>query len=154
AVDRDIPIYQVRTMRDRISDSMARQRFSTTMLTAFALFALVLAIVGTYGVMSFLVTQGTHDIGIRIALGAQMSNIVWLVVGRGMELAVIGVAVGLLGALALTRLMSSMLFGTTATDPMTFSAVPVILLAIALIAAYLPAKRATRVDPMVALREE
>jgi predicted permease len=154
AVDRDVPIYQVRSMQERLGDSLARQRFSTTMLGAFALFALVLAMVGVYGVMSYLVTQGTHDIGVRIALGAQRGNILGMVVGRGMQLAVIGVGAGLLGAVALTRLMSSLLFGTTATDPVTFSAVSVILLAIALLATYIPARRATRVDPMVALREE
>ena len=154
AVDRDVSIYQVRSMEERLSDSLARQRFSTTMLGAFALFALVLAIVGVYGVMSYLVTQGTHDFGVRIALGAQRSNILRMVVGRGMQLAAIGVGAGLLGAVALTRVMSSLLFGTTATDPVTFSAVSVVLLAIALLATYIPARRATRVDPMVALREE
>jgi predicted permease len=154
AVDRDVPIYEVRTMPERLSDSLARQRFSTTMLTAFALFALVLAMLGVYGVMSYLVTQGTHDIGVRIALGAQGGNIVGLVVRRGMQLAAMGIGAGLLGALALTRVMSSMLFGIPARDPLTFSAVSLILLLIALLATYIPARRATQVDPMVALREE
>ncbi len=154
AVDRDVPIYEVRTMPERLGDSLARQRFSTTMLTAFALFALVLAMVGVYGVMSYLVTQGTHDIGVRIALGAQRGNIVGLVVRRGMQLAVIGIGGGLVGAVALTRVMSSMLFGTPARDPLTFTSVSVILLLIALLATYVPARRATGVDPMVALREE
>jgi predicted permease len=154
AVDRDVPIYEVRSMPERLSDSLARQRFSTTMLTAFALFALVLAMVGVYGVMSYLVTQGTHDVGVRIALGAQRGNIVGLVVRRGMQLAGIGICAGVLGAVSLTRVMSSLLFGTTATDPLTFSSVTLILLLIALLATYIPARRATRVDPMVALREE
>jgi predicted permease len=154
AVDRDVPIYQVRSMQDRLSDSLARQRFSTTMLAAFALFAFLLAMVGVYGVMSYLVTQGRHDIGVRIALGAPRGNIVRLVVRRGVELAAMGIGGGLLGAVAPTRAMSSLLFGTAATDPITFSATPVILLVIALLATYVPARRATQVDPMVTLREE
>ena len=154
AVDRNVPVYHVRTMPDRLYDSLARQRFSTTMLATFAVFALVLALVGIYGVMSYLVTQGTHDLGVRIALGAQHGNIVRLVVGRGLELTGMGIAAGLLGAAALTRVMSSLMFGTSATDALTFASVSVILLATALLATYIPARRATRVDPLVALREE
>jgi predicted permease len=154
AADPSVPVYDVRTMQDRMSDSMARQRFSTIMLGAFAAFALILAAVGVYGVMSYLVTQSTHDIGVRIALGAQQSSILRLVVGQGAALATAGIVTGILGAIALTRLMANLLFGISATDIVTFSTVPIILAAIALIAAYVPARRATQVDPMVALREE
>ena len=124
------------------------------MLGAFAAFALLLAAVGVYGVMSYLVSQSTHDIGVRIALGAQRANILGLVVRQGMELAAIGIAGGLTGALVLTRVMASLLFGVSATDAITFSTVAVILGAAAFTATVIPAHRATRVDPMVALREE
>jgi predicted permease len=154
AFDPAIGTYDIRTMQDRMNDSLARQRFSAIMLGAFAVFAMVLAAVGVYGVMSYLVTQGTHDIGVRIALGAQRSSIVKLVVRQGMELAIAGILAGLIGAAALTRVMASLLFGVSAMDLVTFSAVPLILAAIALVATYVPARRATRVDPMVALREE
>jgi predicted permease len=154
SVDPTIPVYEVVTMQERMKDSMARQRFATLMLGAFALFALILAAVGVYGVMSYLVAQGARDIGVRIALGAQRSRIVGLVVRQGMELAVAGILVGILGAAALTRVMASLLFGVSATDAVTFSVVPVLLAAIAFLATWLPARRATRVDPMVALRDE
>jgi predicted permease len=148
------PVYEIRTMQDRMADSMARQRFSTIMLGAFSLFALILAAIGVYGVMSYLVTQSRHDIGLRIALGAQRTSILWLVVRQGMELAGAGIVLGLIGALALTRIMASLLFGISAVDFMTFSTVPLILATIALIATYVPAYRATQVDPMMVLREE
>jgi ABC-type antimicrobial peptide transport system permease subunit len=154
AVDSDVVVYDVRTMQERLHNSLARQRFSTTMLGAFAAFALLLAAVGVYGVMSYLVSQSTHDIGVRIALGAQPGNIVGLVVRQGMEIAAIGIVGGLIGALLLTRLMGSLLFGVTATDTVTFSAVVLILAAVAFSATVIPARRATRVDPMAALREE
>jgi predicted permease len=154
ALDPTTPVYDIRTMQDRMNDSLARQRFSAIMLGAFAVFAMILAAVGVYGVMSYLVTQGTHDIGVRIALGARRSSIVRMVVRRGMELAIAGIVAGLIGAAALTRVMASLLFGVSATDLVTFSAVPLILGTIALVATYVPARRATRVDPMMALREE
>jgi putative ABC transport system permease protein len=141
-------------MQERLHDSLARQRFSSTMLGAFAVFALLLAAVGLYGVMAHLVTQGTHDIGVLVALGARPGNIVGLVVRQGMGLAGVGIVVGLVCALALTRVMSSLLFGVSATDLATFAAVPALLGAVALAATVIPAWRATRVDPMVALREE
>jgi ABC-type antimicrobial peptide transport system permease subunit len=154
AVDPNVPVYEIRTMQDRLHQSLARPRFSMTMLVAFAAFALLLAAVGIYGVISYLVTQGTHDIGVRIALGAQPRNIRGMVVRQGLELTAIGVAAGLVGAFLLTRVMSSLLFGVSATDAATFVAVAVFLAAVALLASYIPALRATRVDPMIALRDE
>ena len=153
-VDPTIPVYDVRTMPDRMKDSMARQRFSAIMLGAFAVFALILAVVGVYGVMSYLVSQGTHDIGVRMALGAQRSRIVGMVVRQGLELTAAGIVVGLIGAAMLTRVMESLLFGVGTRDAATFSVVPAVLAAIALLATYLPARRATLVDPVVALRQE
>jgi predicted permease len=154
AVDPDVPVYDVLTMQSRLHDSLARQRFSMTMLGAFAAFALVLAAVGIYGVMSYLVTQGTHDIGVRIALGAQRASIVKMVVRQGMSVAGLGIAAGLVGAAALTRLMQTLLYGVSATDAVTFSSVAVFLAVVALAASFVPALRATRVDPLVALRDE
>jgi putative ABC transport system permease protein len=154
AVDPDVVVYGIRTMQERLYDSLARQRFASALLGAFAAFALLLAAVGIYGVMSYLVTQSTHDIGVRVALGAQPGNIVGLVVRQGMELAAIGIFAGLAGAAGLTRVMDSLLFGVSATDAFTFVAVAALLAAVAFTAIVIPALRATRVDPMVALREE
>jgi putative ABC transport system permease protein len=154
AVEPDTPVYAVSTMSARLYDSLARERLSTTMLAAFAAFAMVLGGVGIYGVMSYLVTQGTHDLGVRIALGASRGSILGLVVRQGMALAAIGIGAGLVGAFALTRVMSSLLFRVSATDTATFSLVAAFVAAIALLASYIPAWRATRVDPLVALREE
>lgn len=137
-----------------MSDSIARQRFATLMLGAFALFALLLAVVGVYGVLAHLVAQGRHDIGVRMALGADRWRIVRMVVRQGMELTVAGVVLGLLGALVLTRVMSALLFGVGARDFLTFATVPLLLTGIALLACLVPARRATRVDPVVALRDE
>jgi len=153
-VDPTIPVYEIRTMDSRLSDSLARRRFSMIMLGTFSAFALILAAVGIYGVMAYLVTQGTHDIGVRIALGAEPGGIVRLVLGQGLKLAIAGVAAGLIGAAALTRVMATLLFGVSATDVVTFSTVPLLLASIALLATYVTARRATRVDPLVALREE
>ncbi|HEX7778656.1 MAG TPA: ABC transporter permease, partial [Vicinamibacterales bacterium] len=152
--DPTITVFDVRTMSDRMSGSLARQRFATLMLGAFAVFALILAIVGVYGVMSYLVTQGAHDIGVRMALGAERSRIVLMVLRQGMELTAAGVVLGLLGALAFTRVMASLLFGISTTDVLTFAIVPTILILVALLASVVPARRATRVDPVVALRDE
>jgi len=154
AVDPTVVVYGIRTMQERLYDSLARQRFSSTMLVAFAVFALLLAAVGLYGVMSHLVAQSTHDIGVLVTLGARPGNIIRLVVRQGMELAVIGIAVGLAGAAGLTRVMASLLYGVTTTDAITFGAVSALLAAVAFAATIIPAWRATRVDPMVALREE
>ncbi len=154
AVNSDALVFDVRTMQDRLLDSLARQRFSATMLGAFAAFALLLAAVGVYGVMSYLVSQSTHDIGVRVALGAQPANILGLVVRQGMELAAIGIVGGIIGALVLTRVMTSLLFGVSATDALTYSAVALLLGAVAFAASAIPALRATSIDPMAALRDE
>jgi predicted permease len=154
ALDPDVPVFAIATMQQRFHDSMSRQRFATAMLAAFAGFALILAAVGVYGVMSFLVTQGTPDIAIRMALGAQRSSILSLVFQQGLGLALIGIAAGLVGALGLTRLMASLLFNVSASDPLTFAGVSLLLILVAVAACYFPARRAMRVDPMVALRYE
>jgi len=152
--DPTITVVDVQTMTDRMSSSLARQRFSTVMLGAFSVFALILAIIGVYGVMSHLVTQGAHDIGLRMALGAERRSILLMVLRQGIELAGLGIVLGLIGAGALTRVMAGLLFGVTATDALTFSSVSLGLLATAMLATYIPAFRATRVDPVVALRDE
>jgi putative ABC transport system permease protein len=154
AVEPTAAVFQIRTMQDRLYSSLARQRFATTMLTAFALFGLILAAIGVYGVMSYLVTQSTHDIGVRVALGAQPASVIRLVLQQGMSLTVLGIGVGLLGAAALTRVMAGLLFGVSSWDALTFFGVALLLGAIALLATYIPALRATRIDPIVALREE
>jgi predicted permease len=154
AVEPAAAVYEVRTMAERLHDSVARQRFAASMLGAFALFALLLTTVGVYGVISYLVSQSKHDLGVRIALGAGAGNIVGLVVRQGMSLTVVGVAVGLMGAVALTRVMASLLFGVTATDTLTFGTVAALLAVAALFATVIPARRATRVDPMTVLRED
>jgi ABC-type antimicrobial peptide transport system permease subunit len=153
-IDPTFTVFDVQSMPSRMSASMARQRFSTLMLGSFAVFALILAIVGVYGVMSHLVAQGAHDIGVRMALGAERSRILRMVLRQGLELTIAGSVLGLLGAAALTRVMASLLFGVSTTDVVTFSLVPLVLILTAMIASYIPALRATRVDPVVALRDE
>jgi putative ABC transport system permease protein len=154
AIDPDQPIYSVRTMDEIRAESVAPERLNLTLLSIFAGIALVLAIVGIYGVMSYSVTQRTHEIGIRMAIGAQPRDVFRMVIGQGMMLALIGVGLGLVGAFGLTRLMTSMLFGVEPTDPATFAAIAVLLTVVALVACYLPGRRATRVDPVVSLRYE
>ncbi len=154
AEDPHATVYDVHTMEERLHDSLARQRFSTIMLGAFAGFALLLAALGVYSVMSYLVSQSTRDIGVRVALGAEPRNIVRLVLRQGMALVGVGIAFGLSSALALTRVLASLLFGVSARDAVTLTVVTVVLAMAALTAILVPALRATRVDPMVALREE
>jgi putative ABC transport system permease protein len=154
AMDQDIPVFGVKTMEEYLSTSVAAPRFSTTLLTIFAGVALVLTVVGLYGVMSYSVAQRRNEIGIRLALGAQSRDVLLMIVKQGSLLIGLGLVIGLSGAFALTRLIASMLFGVTAKDPLTFTAVGALLAAVALLACYVPAWRATKVDPMEALRYE
>ncbi|HKZ03657.1 MAG TPA: FtsX-like permease family protein, partial [Pyrinomonadaceae bacterium] len=134
--------------------TLADRRFSMILLDAFAVVALLLASLGLYGVISYLVGQRTHELGIRIALGAQRTNVLRLVLGQGMKMALGGVALGLVAALGLTRLMAKMLYGVSTTDPVTFAVISLLLITVALLACFIPARRATRVDPLIALRYE
>ena len=154
ALDPNQPVYNVNTMERTIEQSLDTQRLSMTLLAILASLALILAAVGIYGVMSYTVSQRTHEIGIRVAIGAQPRDVFRLVLGQGMTLTLIGVVVGLMGAFGLTRLMTRMLFGVEPTDPTTFAAIAILLIGVALVACYLPGRRATRVDPLVALRYE
>jgi predicted permease len=147
-------IYNVQTMDEVVANSFAARRLSMILLGFFAALALVLACVGIYGVISYLVGQRTHEIGVRMALGAQGSDVLQLVIGNGAKMALIGIAVGIGAALGLTRLMASQLFGVSAHDPLTFAGVAILLILVAVAACYIPARRATRVDPMIALRHE
>ncbi|HSE36069.1 MAG TPA: ABC transporter permease, partial [Blastocatellia bacterium] len=153
-IDKDLPIADVKTMGQLLSESVSGRRFNMLLLTVFAVVALVLAAVGIYGVMSYSVSHRTHEIGIRMALGAQTSEVLKLVVRQGMFLTLAGLAAGIVASLLLTQLMTSMLFGVTATDPLTFAAVSVLLAGVALGACLVPARRAAKVDPIVALRYE
>jgi putative ABC transport system permease protein len=151
AVDKDQPVSNLRSMDDIVAAAMARQRFSTMLLGIFAALALVLAAVGIYGVMSYSVAQRTREIGIRLALGAQRGDVLRMTMGQGLKLVSMGVGIGLIAAFILTRVMASLLFGVNATDPTTFVVIPLVLMSVALLASYIPALRATKVDPMVAL---
>jgi predicted permease len=153
-LDPTMTVGDMQTMTERMGTSMARQRFSAVMLGAFAAFALILAVVGVYGVMSHLVAQGAHDIGVRMALGAERRSILTMVLRQGMELAGAGIVLGLVGAFALTRVMAGLLFNVSTMDAATFSVVPLALAMTAATAIIIPALRATRVDPVVALRDE
>jgi putative ABC transport system permease protein len=154
AGDRNLAIANLGTMKDLVSSSITQQKFILTLLACFAGLALLLAAVGIYGVMSYAVTQRTHEIGIRLALGARVGDVLRLVVRQGLGLTLIGVIIGMALAFALTRLMTSFLFGVTATDAMTFVTVALGLVLVALVACLVPARRATKVDPLVALRYE
>ena len=153
-MDPDLPLFGVKTMEEYLSASVAAPRFNTTLLSIFACVALVLTIVGLYGVMSYSVAQRTNEIGIRLALGAQGRDVLMMIVKQGSKLILLGLAIGLFGAFAVTRLVESLLFGVTAKDPITFAAVAMLLAIVALLACYIPAWRATKVDPMEALRCE
>jgi predicted permease len=151
-INGEIVVYDTRTMETIISDSLAARRFSMILLAIFAALALALSCIGIYGVISYLAGQRTHEIGIRMALGAERNDVLRLILGHGAKMALIGVAVGMAASLALTRLMARLLFGVSAYDPLTFLAVACLLILVALAAAYVPARRAMRIDPMVALR--
>ena len=153
-MDQDIPLFGVKSMEEYLSASVAAPRFGTTLLTIFAAVALILTIVGLYGVMSYSVAQRTNEIGIRVALGAQSRDVLLMIVKHGSKMILIGLGIGLAAAFAVTRLIASLLFGVTAKDPYTFAAVAVLLAIVALLACYIPAWRATKVDPMEALRCE
>jgi putative ABC transport system permease protein len=154
AIDKDQPISAVRTLEGLLRDSMSRQRFSMILLAVFGALGLVLALIGIYGVLSYTVTQRIHEIGIRMALGAERGQVLAMVIAQGMRLALLGVGIGAAAALALGRAMSTLLFGITPTDPATFASVSALLSAVALAACSLPAWKATKVDPIQALRCE
>jgi len=153
-IDRDLPMYRVVTMEQRVAESLSRRRFTTVLLALFAGVALALATIGIYGVMAYLVSQGTREIGIRMALGATQHAVLRLVVKQGMVLALCGVMIGLIAALAFSRLLSGLLFGVRPSDPFTFAAIAILLFAVAMVASYIPARRAARIDPMISLRSE
>jgi putative ABC transport system permease protein len=154
AADKNVSPYNIKTLVQLLSQSVARPRFITLLLGTFAALAVVLAAVGLYGLISYSVAQRTHEIGLRMALGAQRADMLRLVIGQGLKLALIGVGIGIVGAIGLTRLLSGLLYGVKPTDPLTFVAVPLLLTFVTLLACYIPARRATKVDPMVALRYE
>ena len=153
-IDPDQPLSDIRTMNAVMADALSRARFNTLLLGLFALLATLLAAVGIFGVMNYAVTLRTREIGLRMALGAQPAEVLGLVLKQGAMLTSTGIVIGLAGALLLTRLLSSLLVGVDATDPLTLSAIVIVLAAVSLLACYIPARRATRVDPMVALRYE
>jgi ABC-type antimicrobial peptide transport system permease subunit len=154
AVDGQLPVSKFRTMNQVISESTARSNFNMLLLTIFAGTALLLAALGIYGLMSYSVEQRTQEIGIRVALGASGSDMLRMVIGRGLLLAGIGLTAGMAAAFGLTRLLSSLLFGVKANDPIAFGAVALTLAAVAWVAVYIPARKATRIDPLIALRYE
>jgi putative ABC transport system permease protein len=154
SLDPDQPILQLGAMQARLDEFFAPRRFNMLVFGVFALVALLLAAVGIYGVLAYLITQRTHEIGIRVALGAKTRDVLWLIVRQGLALTLIGVALGLVGAWALTRVLQNLLYGVSATDPATFAGIALLLISVACVASFLPARRATKVDPIVALRHE
>jgi len=154
SINPELPVFGAMTLPGVVSGSLSQRRFSMEMVLLFALTALLLAGLGIYGTISYLVSERTHEIGIRLALGANRSKIMRMILRQGLELAIAGAAVGLIGALIVSRLMAGVLYGVAPYDPLTFVGVTLVLTAVALAACYIPARRATRVDPMFALREE
>jgi putative ABC transport system permease protein len=154
SLDPDQPILQLGTMQARLDEFYAPRRFNLLIFGVFALVALLLASVGTYGVLTYAVAQRTHEIGIRLALGAKTRDVLWLIIRQGLALTLIGVTLGLVAALALTRVIQNLLYGVSATDPATFAGIALLLLIVACVASFIPARRATKVDPLVALRHE
>jgi putative ABC transport system permease protein len=154
AIDKDTPVFEVKTMDERLLDSVAPQRLATRLIAVFAGVALSLSLLGVYGVMSHTVSQQTREIGVRMALGAQAGYALKQVLWEGLLLTIVGVVVGLIGALALTRLLTNLLFEISATDPLTFAIAPPLLILVALLACWIPARRAAKVDPLTALRSE
>jgi putative ABC transport system permease protein len=154
AVDRDQPLFRIQTMQQVVEDSVAGRRFQMSLLGVFATIALGLAAIGIYGLMSYTINQRTHEIGIRMALGAKRQDVLNLVVRHGMMLAITGVVLGTVGALLQTRFLSGLLYGVGVNDPTTLLSVATLLIGVAALASYIPARRATRLDPMVALRHE
>ena len=152
--DKDLPMYNIKTLEQYIATSVSQPRFNMLLLCIFATAALLLTIVGLYGVLSFAVTERTHEIGVRMALGADTADVLKLILKQGMGLTLIGVVLGLAGAYALAQITESLLFGVKATDPLTFITVSLILIGVALVACLVPARRAAKTDPMIALRYE
>jgi putative ABC transport system permease protein len=154
AIDKDQPVLAIKTMNEVVASTTAPRRFNTLLLAVFAVVALALAAVGIYSVISYSVTQRTQEVGVRMALGAQPGDVIRLILKQGLALTLIGVAAGVLGALAAARVMFGLLYGVTATDPATFVAISLLLAIVAMLACYLPARRAARVEPIAALRHE
>jgi putative ABC transport system permease protein len=154
AIDKNQPVAYIHTMEELVAKSVSQRRFNFLLLALFASIAMILAAVGIYGVMSYSVEQRTHEIGVRMALGAQSADVQRLLLRRGMKLVAIGMVIGLAAASAMTRLISTLLFGVSATDPITFGMIALLLTVVALLACYIPARRATKVDPLLAFRRQ
>jgi putative ABC transport system permease protein len=154
SIDKDLPVFRVTDMEEMVANSLSQRRLSTVLLAIFAFVAIALSTIGLYGLMSYSVTQRTHEIGIRIAIGAARGDVMRMVIGQGMLLVGLGLVAGLTGAFALTRLMTTLLFGVSATDPRIFAIVSAVLVVAATAAAWIPARRAVRIDPIIALRYE
>jgi ABC-type antimicrobial peptide transport system permease subunit len=152
SIDKNLPVTDVESFTDAVGQSISRERFRTFLLGSFSAIALLLAAVGIFGIISYSASQRSHEIGIRMAVGAQRRDILRLILGQGAKLALLGLGSGVVFALLLTRLMESLLYNVSATDPLTFAGVAIILLGVAVTACYIPARRAMRVDPIVALR--
>jgi putative ABC transport system permease protein len=154
ALDPTLPIYDIRTLEQYLSDALWKRGFLSALMGGFGLLALLLTTIGLYSVLSYNVVQCTREIGVRMALGARINDVLWVVMGQGIKLIALGITLGLAGTFATTRVLKKFLFGVTATDPLTFILVSLLLASVALLACYLPARRAAKVDPMVALRHE